>query len=103
MLIVPYVCAEFHDKTGAVIHKIRPEDLRIVSEAPVAIQQDPLFEMMVRDGSLRVPETKSDLKKLENDPDAKAPVIKVQEKTEDIGSAAPADEKKPSRKSAENK
>ena len=103
MLIIPYVCAEFHDKTGAVIHRIRPADLRLTSEAPDAIQQDPLFAMMVSDGTLKVPESKSELKKLENDPDAKAPVMKVQEKTEDTGSAAPADEKKSGRKSAENK
>ena len=103
MMIVAFACAEFHDKSGAVIHTIRPEDLRIVTEAPEAIRQDPLFDMMVRDGSLRVPETKAELKKLENDPEPKAPVTKAQESAEDNSSAAPADEKKSGRKSAENK
>lgn len=73
MMIVAFACAEFHDKSGAVIHTIRPEDLRIVTEAPEAIRQDPLFDMMVRDGSLRVPVTKAEVKKLENDPEPKAP------------------------------
>ena len=98
MLIVAFVCADFHDKNGAVIHTIRPEDLRVISEAPDAIRQDPLFDMLVRDGTLRVPETKSEVKKLENDPEPKA-----QEPAENVGSAAPAEEKKPGRKSAENK
>ena len=102
MLIIPYVCAEFHDKTGAVIHKIRPEDLRIATKAPEAIRQDPLFAMMVSDGSLKVPETKSELKKLENDPGMFIPSEKALE-AEKNGSAAPADEKKSGRKSAENK
>ena len=103
MLIVAYVCAEFHDKTGTVIHRIRPADLRVATEAPEAIRQDPLFDMMVRDGSLRVPETKAELKKLENDPEPKAPVTKAQEPAEANSSAAPADDKKSGRKSAENK
>ena len=103
MLIVAYVCAEFHDKTGTVIHRIRPEDLRIVTEAPEAIRKDPLFDMMVREGSLRVPETKAEVKKLENDPEPKAPVTKAQESADNTGSAAPTDEKKSGRKSAENK
>lgn len=137
MLIVAYVCAEFHDKTGTVIHRIRLADLRVATEAPEAIRQDPLFDMMVRDGSLRVPETKAEVKKLENDPEPKAPgeasttasggsfaegevsrnkrspqrgaapieaaETKAQEPAEANSSAAPAEEKKPGRKSAENK
>ena len=98
MLIVSFVCAAFHDKNGTVIHTIRPEDLQVISEAPDAIRQDPLFDMLVKDGTLRVPETKSEVKKLENDP-----VPKAQETVENVSSAAPAEEKKPGRKSAENK
>ena len=103
MTIVPHVCAEFHDKTGAVIHTIRPADLQLISEAPDAIRQDPLFDLLVQDGTLQVPETKSELKKLENDPESKAPETKAQETAENVSSAAPAEEKKPGRKSAENK
>ena len=71
MLIVPFVCAEFHDKTGKVIHRICADELRSIVEVPEAIQQDPLFAMMVEDGSLKAPENKLELKALENDPDAK--------------------------------
>ena len=71
MLVVPYVCAEFHDRNGTVLHTIQPADLRGVTEVPDSIRQDPLFDMLVRDGSLRVPETKEELKQLENDPEAK--------------------------------
>ena len=102
MMIIPYVCAEFHDKTGAVIHKIRPADLRLPSEAPEAIRQDPLFAMMMSDGTLKEPESKSELKKLENDPGMFIPSEKAPE-AEKNGSAAPADERKSGRKSAENK
>ena len=71
MIIVPYACAEFHDESGAVLFRIRPADLRVTIEAPESIIQDPLFSMMVADGSLRVPETRDVLRQLENDPDAK--------------------------------
>jgi len=92
--IVPFACAEFHDKSGAVIHTIRPADLRVFSEVPEAIRQDPLFDMMLRDGSLQIAETKKDQKRLENDPKPKAPVkkaptMKAQEPAEEKGSAAP--------------
>lgn len=103
MLIVAYVCAEFHDKNGTVIHRIRPEDLRVVTEAPEAIRQDPLFDLLVREGSLKVPDTKTEVKKLENDPEPKVPVTKVQESAGNNSSTAPEDEKKSNRKSAENK
>jgi len=79
MFAVAYACAEFHDKTGAVIHMIRPADLRITTEMPDAIRQDPLFGMMVKDGTLRATETKSELKKLENDPELFAPDVKIPE------------------------
>lgn len=71
MLVVPFVCAEFHDKSGNVIHRIHPRELRNAVEIPDAVQQDPLFALLVKDKSLRAPENKIDLKMLENDPDAK--------------------------------
>jgi len=70
MLVVPFVCAEFHDKSGNVIHRIRAHELRNITEVPDAIVQDPLYALMVKDGTLRAPENKLDLKALENDPDA---------------------------------
>ena len=70
MLVVPFVCAEFHDPSGKVIHRIRAHELRNIVTVPDAIMQDPLFAMMVEDGSLKAPENKLELKALENDPDA---------------------------------
>ena len=68
MYCIPRVCAEFHDPAGAVLFTFEPHQLMTVVEAPESIRQDPLFDMLVRDGSLTVPGTKAELKKLENDP-----------------------------------
>jgi len=70
MLVVPFACAEFHDKSGNVIHRIHAHELRNITEVPDAIVQDPLYALMVEEGSLKAPESKIDLKALENDPDA---------------------------------
>ena len=71
MLVVPYVCAEFHDKSGEVIHRIHAHELRTITEVPKAVQQDPLFALLVKDELLKAPDSKLDLMALENDPDAK--------------------------------
>ena len=70
MLVVPFACAEFHDKSGNVIHRIHAHELRNITEVPDAIVQDPLYALMVEEGSLKAPESKLDLKALEKDPDA---------------------------------
>jgi len=71
MLVVPYVCAEFHDKSGNVIHRIHAHELRTITEVPEAVQQDPLFALLVKDELLKAPDSKLELMALENDPDAK--------------------------------
>ena len=71
MLVVPYVCAEFHDKSGEVIHRIHAHELRTITEVPEAVQQDPLFAVLVKDEMLKAPDSKLELMALENDPDAK--------------------------------
>ena len=71
MLILSRVCAEFHDKSGTVLFAIRPADRMNFLEAPESIRQDPLFDMLVKDGSLETPGTKAEQKKLENDPEKK--------------------------------
>ena len=68
MLIIPYVCAEFRDKTGNVLYRITPEMRGVMQEAPDNIWQDILFDMLVKDGSIRTPETAKQKKVLENDP-----------------------------------
>jgi hypothetical protein len=52
------------------IHRIHAHELRNITEVPDAIVQDPLYALMVDEGSLKAPESKIDLKALENDPDA---------------------------------
>ena len=68
MLIIPYVCAEFHDRAGTVIHRITPAMRGTIVEAPEAIRQDVLFSMLVKDGSIKTPETSAQKKTLEKDP-----------------------------------
>ena len=68
MLIIPYVCAEFRDKTGNVLYRITPEMRGVMQEAPDNIWQDILFDMLVADGSIKVPETAAQKKTLEQDP-----------------------------------
>ena len=41
MLILSRVCAEFRDRSGAVIHRVTPETRLTFREAPEAIREDP--------------------------------------------------------------
>ena len=77
MLIVPFVCAEFHDRQGNAIYSIRPNQLMTIVEVPDAIRQDPLYDLLVADQSIRVPENGEELKRLENDPWAKSAAERV--------------------------
>lgn len=66
--IVCYVAAIFSDpKTHEEIFRVEKGDLGLIKDAPKAIKQDPLFNLLVGDGSLKVVEKKN-LKQLENDP-----------------------------------
>ena len=105
MTIVARACAEFHDRNGAALFTIRPHMLgALIYDVPDSIRQDPLFGMLVHDRLLDEVDTKNkeQVKKLENDPGMFIPSEKAPE-AEKNGSAAPADEKKSGRKSAENK
>ncbi len=98
MTILSRVCAEFQDRNGTVLYTIRQDQLlQPLTDAPESIRQDPLFGMMVADGSLEVVGNKEDLKRAENDPEKKP------EKADPVDSAAPAEGKPSGRKSAENK
>ena len=68
MLIIPYVCADFRDKNGNPIFRITADMLRTMQDVPEAIKQDILFDMLVRDGSIKTPETVAQRKLLEQDP-----------------------------------
>ena len=86
MLMLSRVCAEFHDRTGAVLFNIRPVSLNRFIDAPESIRQDPLFDMLVRDGSIQANVTPAEKKILENNPDAELPAKSTEKKE-----AAPAE------------
>ena len=68
MLILSRVCAEFRDKSGEIVHRITPANRLTFHEAPEAIREDPLFQMLVEDGSLEAGVTPVQKKQLEKDP-----------------------------------
>ncbi len=68
MLIVSRVCAVFKDRTGKEIHRVTPALRGMTHEAPDAIQEDRLFQMLLKDGSITANLTKVELKAAESDP-----------------------------------
>ena len=81
MLIISRVCAEFHDRNGAKLFAITPDTRLSFQEAPESIKQDPLFQMLVNDGSMEVSTSAVRRKMLENDPEPEpAPAKKPAEK-----------------------
>ena len=72
MLILSRVCADFYDGNRNLIHRITQRDLGLYYDAPDAIQQDPLFHMLVADESILLADTPEKQKALENDPYAGA-------------------------------
>ena len=72
MLILSRVCAEFHDRSGRTIFSIAPQNLLSFLEAPEEIQEDPLFSMLLQEGSLEAVRSVNQQKALEADPAAGA-------------------------------
>gem|GEM_PF-3407334 len=72
MLILPRVCAEFHNSRGDVIFTITPSTRMQVQEAPDEIRQDPLFDMLIAERSLEAVVSAAQRRTLENDPSAGA-------------------------------
>ena len=68
MLIVCHVCAEFHDKKGEAVFTVSPDMLNQFLTAPEEIREDPLFGMLVADGSLETAMNEKQKKTLERDP-----------------------------------
>ncbi len=69
MLIMSRVCVEFHNKRGETIFAVTPKNRLSFIDAPEAIQEDPMFQMLVDDGSLEASLTPARKKKLEQDPE----------------------------------
>ena len=68
MLILARVCADFYDKKRNLIHRITQRDLGLFRDVPESIQQDPLFQMLVDDGSIKYPADAAKDRALEQDP-----------------------------------
>ena len=70
MLLLAHVCAEFRDRNGNTIFRVTGNDLNhTFLQAPDAIQEDPLFAMLVQDGSIVFPpKDEQEKKRLENEP-----------------------------------
>ena len=68
MLILARVCADFYDRNRNLLHRILPVHLGTFHEAPDSIRQDPLFQMLVDDGSIKFPADAAKDRALEQDP-----------------------------------
>ncbi len=68
MLILSRVCVDFRSPEGVSLFEVKPSMLNTFQEAPDAIQQDPIFSLLVSDGSLEAVVSASRKKALENDP-----------------------------------
>ena len=98
MLIMSRVCVEFHNKKGEVVHTVTPATRLTFHEAPDSIQEDPIFRMLVDDGSLEAGVTSVRKKLLENDPEvgtdaAGKKITAEEEKPEKPVKAAKAEQK----------
>ena len=72
MLILSRVCADFYDKRNTLLFRITQHDIGLFVDAPEAIREDPLFQMLVNDKSIKFPEDAKTNRALENDPFAGA-------------------------------
>ena len=69
-LIISHVAVLFRDKNGVKIFEIPAEKINEMIMAPVAIKEDPIFGLLVEDGSIEVADTKAKKQRLENTPEA---------------------------------
>ena len=68
MMILSRVCVEFRDKKGETIFTVGPEKRNVFIQAPDRIKEDPIYEMLLEDGSMDATEDRAKQKKLEADP-----------------------------------
>ena len=70
---MPRVCADFYDKNRNLLFRVTQNDLGNYVIAPEAIEQDPLYRMLLDDGSIKLaPVNTRDKRDLENNPFAGA-------------------------------
>ena len=72
MLILSRVCADFYDRNNHLLHRFIATDLGRFLDVPESIKEDPLFQMLVDDGSIKFPADDAKDKALEQDPFAGA-------------------------------
>ena len=70
MLILSRVCADFHDAHGNIVFSVNRDTRNSFVHAPEFIQEDPLFDLLIKDGSLEAGITQARQKQMENDPNA---------------------------------
>ena len=71
MLLLSRVSAVFRDpKSGQTLFTVYPNDRNCFLDAPEAIRADPLFDLLMADGSVEVVTRESQKKGLELDPTA---------------------------------
>ena len=68
MEIVSHVCAEFRDRKGLILFSIGPTLINQTMVAPDAIREDPLFGLLVAEGSMKVFGSREDQREFEKDP-----------------------------------
>lgn len=68
MMILSRVCVDFRDRHGKIIFRVPPSDLLLLREAPDEIRSDPIFDLLVSEGSMEVVVSADRRKALENDP-----------------------------------
>ncbi len=68
MLILSRVSVEFRSRKGIPLFTVTPDMLNTFQEAPESIQEDPIFDLLLSDGSLEAVVSKKRQKELENDP-----------------------------------
>ena len=66
--IMSRVCVEFHDKTGRTVFSVGPAGRMVLLDAPEAIREDPLFSLLIAEGSLEDVHSATRQKELEADP-----------------------------------
>ena len=68
MLILSRVCADFRNREGQTVFRIGPKDRLAILEAPEAIRSDPLFAMLMAEGSIEAVQSIAQQKRLEANP-----------------------------------
>lgn len=68
MTIISRVSAELKSRDGTRTLRITPTDLMAIKDAPEFFMEDPLYDLLVSEGSLEAVRTVEQKKRLESDP-----------------------------------